>query len=82
MIKDCENIYIKIPKREVVFFCGFFEAYEGMAVIRTPVKLEGPESLLKLITAPDFKSDVNKLLKYLKKTIPIKRVRHAVVETQ
>jgi len=80
--KDSENIYIKLPKNEVVFFCGFFEGYEGMAVLRTPVRLEGPQSIIKLILSPDFKKEVNQLLKYLKKTIPIQRLRHAVVETQ
>ncbi|MCX5750381.1 MAG: DUF4911 domain-containing protein [Candidatus Saganbacteria bacterium] len=81
--KDSQAVYIKLPRREVAFFCGFFEAYEGMTAIRTPVQLPGEDSLLKIMIAPDFKREVNGLLKFLGKTIPIKKVKNAtVVETQ
>jgi hypothetical protein len=83
MKKDSHTVYLKLPRKEVAFFCGFFEAYEGMAAIRTPTQLPGEESLLKIMIASEFKREVSQLLKFLGKTIKIKKVKNAsVVETQ
>lgn len=81
--KDSQIVYVKLPRKEVAFFCGFFEAFEGMTAIRTPVQLPGKDSLLKIMVSPDFKREVSQLLKFLGKSIPIKKVKNAtVVETQ
>jgi hypothetical protein len=46
-----------------------------MVAIRTPYRLEGKENVLKLMVSPRFKKEAQALLKFLKKTIPLQRIK-------
>lgn len=60
------NIYLKIKKEDIFLLCPFLESFEGLAAVRTPQPATGPESVLKLITAPDFREELKGLIAFLK----------------
>ena len=64
-MKDSTNIYLKVRKEDIYLICPFFEAFEGMAAIRTPRPEVGDFATLKLMVAPDFQADFAKALNYL-----------------
>jgi hypothetical protein len=63
---DSINYFLKVNKEDIYLICPYFEAFEGMAAIRTPKPVEGPVATLKLMISPDFKEDFKKLLSHLK----------------
>jgi len=73
-MKDSINYFLKIKKEDVYFICPFFEAFEGMAAIRAPKPVAGPDSILKLMVSPDFIQDFEKLLASLKNKIWFERL--------
>ena len=62
---DTINVYLRVKKEEIYLICPFFEAFEGMAAIRTPRPEAGDFATLKLMVSPDFQTDFAKVLKYL-----------------
>lgn len=71
---DSINVYLKVKKEEIYLICPFFEAFEGMAAIRTPKPEEGEYATLKLMVSPDFKSDFDRVLASLGKQVWFERV--------
>jgi len=73
-MKDSVNVYLKVRKEDIYLICPFFEAFEGMAAIRTPKPAAGEFATLKLMVAPDFLEDFEQVLAGLKKRVTIERV--------
>ncbi len=71
---DSINYFLRIQKEDIYILCPFFEAFEGMAAIRTPRPESGPQATLKLMVSPDFKEDFEKLLATLRRRIEFERV--------
>jgi len=71
---DSINVYLKVKKEDIYLICPYFEAFEGMAAIRTPRPEEGPYATLKLMVSPDFMEDFKKLLANLEKRIYFERI--------
>ena len=59
----------KTRPEDIYIICPFFEAFEGMAAIRTPKRESGPEATIKLMVSPDFKEDFDKLISNLRRRI-------------
>ena len=68
---DSINVYLKVKKEDLYAICPFFEAFEGMAAIRTPRPEAGEYATLKLMVSPDFKNDFEKVLEHLTPFIPL-----------
>lgn len=63
------NYYLKVKKEDIYLICPYFEAFEGMAAIRTPKPEAGEYATLKLMVSPDFEEDFNKVLEILKEKV-------------
>jgi len=74
---DSIDYFLKIKKEDIYLICPFFEAFEGMAAIRTPKPETGPTATLKLMVSPDFEQDFKKLLKYLSGRLEIEQIAAA-----
>ncbi len=73
-MKDSVNVYLKVKKEDVYIICPFFEAFEGLAAIRTPKPAAGGYATLKLMVSPDFMNDFEQVLSALGKRLSIERV--------
>ena len=71
---DSINVYLKVKKEDIYAICPFFEAFEGMAAIRTPRPETGAFATLKLMVSPDFKADFEEVLKNLGKKVWFERI--------
>jgi len=71
---DSIDVFLKVKKEDIYLICPYFEAFEGMAAIRTPEPAEGPYATLKLMVSPDFKDDFDKLLASLKGRLDIEQI--------
>ena len=68
---DSINWRYEIDKKDIAYLCGLFEAYDGLAVVRT---LDQNRGLIELLISPDYTDDVNRLLIALQKELPIRRL--------
>lgn len=59
---DSINYFLRVKKEDIYLICPFFEAFEGMAAIRTPRPETGPTAIIKLMVSPHFQKDFEKLL--------------------
>jgi hypothetical protein len=73
-MNDSLDYFLKVKKEDIYLICPFFEAFEGMAAIRTPKPEEGPVATLKLMVAPDFRADFEKVLAYLGTRVELERL--------
>ncbi|MDD5382740.1 MAG: DUF4911 domain-containing protein [Candidatus Margulisbacteria bacterium] len=71
---DSINYFLKVKKEDIYVICPFFEAFEGMAAIRTPKPEVGPTATLKLMVSPDFQNDFAKLLASLGRRVQFERL--------
>ena len=62
-MNDSLDYFVKVPKKEIHFWCPFFEAFEGMLVLRTPEPAVGDTGILHIMVAPDYKDEFERLLK-------------------
>ncbi|OGB89627.1 hypothetical protein A2625_05790 [candidate division WOR-1 bacterium RIFCSPHIGHO2_01_FULL_53_15] len=72
--RDSVNRYLRVKKEDIYVICPFFEAFEGMAAIRTPKPETGDYATLKLMVSPDFLDDFEKVLTSLEKRVSFERV--------
>lgn len=71
---DSINVYLRVKKEDIYVICPYFEAFEGMAAIRTPQPEEGPYATLKLMVSSDFKEDFEEVVINLGKKIWFERI--------
>jgi len=71
---DSIDYYLRVKKEDIYLLCPYFEAFEGMAAIRTPKPEEGPHATLKLMVSPDFKEDFEKVLAGLGRKVWFERI--------
>ncbi|MFA4967814.1 MAG: hypothetical protein WC624_06335 [Candidatus Margulisiibacteriota bacterium] len=62
-MKNSLDYYIKVKASDIHFWCPFFEAFEGMLVLRTPEPPKGNEGILHIMVSPDFKGQFEGLIK-------------------
>lgn len=73
-MRDSIDVFLKVKKEDIYLICPYFEAFEGMAAIRTPKPVAGDYATLKLMVSPDFKDDFDKLLASLKGRLDFERI--------
>lgn len=71
---DSIDYFFKVKKADIYVLCPFFEAFEGMASIRTPKPEVGDYATLRLMVAPDFQADFEKLTKTVAKRVYFERI--------
>ena len=71
---DSIDFFLKVKKKDIYLLCPFFEAFEGMASVRTPRPPKNEFGILRMMVSPYFEKDFKKLLKSLKRRIYIERV--------
>ncbi len=71
---DSINYFLRVKKEDIYLICPYFEAFEGMASIRTPKPEPGPTATLKLMVSPDFKEDFDKILVGLKRRLDFEQI--------
>lgn len=74
MSRDSIDYFLRVKKEDIFIICPFFEAFEGMATIRTPKPEAGELSTLRLMVSPDFVADFEKVLSGLRKKVFFERV--------
>lgn len=74
MPMDSIDVFLRVKKEDIYVLCPFFEAFEGMASVRVPKPEEGPLATLKLMVAPDFIADFEKVIAALGKKVWYERV--------
>jgi hypothetical protein len=62
-MKDCLNYFVNVPKKDIHFWCPFFEAYEGMLSLRTPEPPKGEIGTIHFMVSPDFKDTFEELIR-------------------
>ena len=70
--------YYRVDRREIAFMKFIFEAYDGIAVMRTTDPAKG---IIKLHIAPGCKEQVERILQDLEKEILIQRLATEPSET-
>ena len=73
-MKDSIDVFLRVKKEDIYIICPYFEAFEGMAAIRVPKPETGTHATLKLMVAPDFKDDFDKIIKNLKKRLDFEQI--------
>ncbi len=73
-MRDSLDYFLRVKKADIFLLCPFFEAFEGMAAVRVPKPEPGEKATLKLMVAPDFQADFEKLLASLKRRIDFERI--------
>ena len=76
-MKTAEQYY-RVDRREIAFMKFIFEAYDGIAVMRTTDPAKG---IIKLHIAPGCKEQVERILQDLEKEILIQRLATEPSET-
>ncbi|MBU0671946.1 MAG: DUF4911 domain-containing protein [Candidatus Margulisbacteria bacterium] len=71
---DSINYYLRIKKKDIYIVCPFFEAFDGMAAIRTPKPETGEYATLKLMVSPDFQADFEKVLECLSRRLSFEQL--------
>ncbi len=71
---DSINCFLRVKKEDIYLICPYFEAFEGMASVRTPRPEEGEFATLKLMVSPDFKEDFEKVLINLGRKVWFERI--------
>jgi hypothetical protein len=72
-MSDSHDYFLRVRKDNIYLICPFFEAFEGMAAIRTPRPEAGEYATLKLIVSPDFQADFERVLGALGKHVQLER---------
>ncbi len=62
-MKDSINYFIKVKAAEIHFWCPFFEAFDGMLILRTPEPPKGEWGILHFLVSPDFKETFERMFK-------------------
>jgi len=73
-MRDSLNVYLKVKKEDIYLISPYFEAFEGMAAIRTPRPEEGPFATLKFMVSPDFTENFEKVLSNLGRKVWFERI--------
>lgn len=73
-MKDSINYFFKVKKEDIYAICPFFEAFEGMAAIRTPRPESGPYATLKLMVSPDCQADFEQVAASLGRKVFLERI--------
>gem|GEM_PF-803673 len=73
-MKDSIDVFLRVKKEDIYLICPYFEAFEGMAAIRTPKPETGEYAAIKLMVSPDFKKDFDKLLANLRKKLSLEQI--------
>jgi hypothetical protein len=68
-MKDSLNYYLKLNKEDLYLACPFFESFEGLIAVRIPKPAVDQLAILKLMVSPEFKTDFEKLLDGLKRSL-------------
>lgn len=71
---DSTNYFLRVKKEDIYLLCPFFEAFDGMAAIRTPKPEPGEHATIKLMVSPDFQADFERLLDGLSRRVSFERV--------
>ncbi|MFH1386858.1 MAG: DUF4911 domain-containing protein [bacterium] len=71
---DSINYFLRVKKVDIYLICPYFEAFEGLAAIRTPKPEVGEFATLKLMVSPDFKDDLEKIIANLGKKVYLERI--------
>lgn len=71
---DSINYFLRVKKEDIFLICPYFEAFEGLAAIRTPKPEVGEYATLKLMVSPDFKDDLEKIIANLGKKIYLEKI--------
>jgi hypothetical protein len=64
--------YYRIDRRQIAFLRFIFEAYDGIAVVKT---VDAQKGIILLYIAPECESDVDDVLQGLETQILIERLR-------
>ena len=70
--------YYRVDRREIAFIKFIFEAYDGIAGMRTTDPAKG---IIKLHIAPGCEEQVDRILQDLKKKILIRRLASNLLES-
>lgn len=60
---------LEVDTKDIAYLVGIFEAYDDFAVVRT---LDAGRGHIELMIAPDFESEVAKLVDALSQEIPLR----------
>ncbi|MFH1826165.1 MAG: DUF4911 domain-containing protein [bacterium] len=71
---DSIDYFLRVKKEDIYLICPYFEAFEGMVAIRTPAPEPGDKATIRLMVAPDFQKDFDKLLIGLKRRLDFERL--------
>ncbi|OGC12105.1 hypothetical protein A3K48_06530 [candidate division WOR-1 bacterium RIFOXYA12_FULL_52_29] len=74
MTRDSIDYFLRIKKEDIYLLCPYFEAFQGMAAIRTPKPEAGDEATLHLMVSPDFTAEFDQVIANLQKRLKIERI--------
>ncbi|CCQ90176.1 hypothetical protein NITGR_250089 [Nitrospina gracilis 3/211] len=65
---DSVQWILEVEPKDIAYIVGTFEAYDGLAVVRT---LDPKRGHIELMITPDFESDVASVVEALSREIPV-----------
>ena len=69
------DYFYKLKKKDVSFVTTLIDSFEGVAAVRTPNPRPGEYATLHCIVAPDFEDIFRKIIRDVKKSLKLKRVK-------
>ena len=69
--RDSIQWLLEVDKKEIAYIVSVFEGYDNLAVVRT---VDPAQSIIELISSPDYLEDTRQLISALSKEVYIKKL--------
>ena len=71
--------YLEVPRHQIVLLQAYFELYDGVGTVRT---LEGPLSIVSVLTTPGMKADCMRVLDAIREFVHWEACREVPPDAQ
>lgn len=78
MSRDTVDLYVEMAERDIYFLETIMDAYEGIAHVRRDWYMADGQRFVKILVAPDFWDDVQRVMENVARHVPIGEVRSSL----
>lgn len=78
MSRDTVELYVQMDERDIYFLETVMDAYDGIAHVRRDWYMADGQRFVKILVAPDFWDDVQRVMENVARHVPIGEVRSSL----
>ncbi len=78
MSQDTVELYVEMAERDIYFLETIMDAYDGIAHVRRDWYVADGQRFVKVLVAPDFWDDVQRVMDGIARHVPIGEVRSSL----